>query len=377
MLRPGVIGAFCVLLLLCSCATPDSNRSQLSRDVAMNKSAGYGELLFVTVRLESGEELPFVLDTGTYPTLLDKSLVPKLGKQLGQLTLSKFGEKAVSGIYAAPKMYLGTNALVVTGGGVGEYDFKKLYSGSERPIMGVLGMDCLEHSCVQLDFIAGKMRFLDAEHSDKKSWGRPFSLTRSGDGRFFIRENLAGVKDPGAPDTLIDTGCDHDGWLATSLFQQWTNHVKLPANGEVRAPNATLGGETYSDLLSLGEYADSSGIGLTFLSQHLVTFDFPNRTMYLKRTKSPKPRGYKAAEEFLISRMKEGRLPGWSQVDSGTLLGAAMDPNKVVFKLQKHGDPSSFYIYRIIQARETAPWKLDKAWRTDAKGSIVEEYSTR
>ncbi|MDB6064409.1 MAG: hypothetical protein JWR26_617 [Pedosphaera sp.] len=383
MLKKSIaLGAFWIPLLLCSCTTEDSIRSQLPRDVAMNKDAGGGQLLFVMLRLDSGEELPFVVDTGAAATLLDKSLVPKLGKRLGQVTIWRFGEKAESDLYAAPKLYLGNTPLMITGGGVVDYDFKQLSSSSGRPIMGVLGMDCLENYCIQLDFIAGKMRFLDAKHSSKKSWGKPFSLTDTGDGRAFIRENLVGLKDLGTPATLIDTGWDSAGWLATNLFQQWTNHAKPPANGEVRAPNAVLGGETYSDLLSVAENGDSNGIGLWFLSQHLVTFDFPNRTMYLKRTRPPKLRGYKGAEEFLILWMKEGRLPGWSKSDTGTLVGASLvgtnmiDLTGVVFKIRKQGD-STFHQYKIARSSEKAPWKLEKAWRTDLNDRSIEEYPPR
>ncbi len=57
--------------------------SELPADVSMNKEAGRGNWLFVTLRLESGEELPFFVDTGMTLTLLDKSLEPKLGKRLG------------------------------------------------------------------------------------------------------------------------------------------------------------------------------------------------------------------------------------------------------------------------------------------------------
>jgi len=37
--------------------------TELPADATMNKDAGRGNLLFVTLRLESGEELPFFLDT--------------------------------------------------------------------------------------------------------------------------------------------------------------------------------------------------------------------------------------------------------------------------------------------------------------------------
>jgi hypothetical protein len=44
-----------------------------------------------------------------------------------------------------------------------------------------------------------------------------------------------------------------------------------------------LGGDTYPDIYLNGD-GKYNGIGLRFLARHLVTFDFPKRTMYLKRT---------------------------------------------------------------------------------------------
>src|SRR6267142_6176006 len=76
------------LLLLCCCATkPDRSAfipaSELPADVTMNKDAGRGNWLFVTLRLDKDEELRFFVDTGMTLTVLDKSLEPELGKRLG------------------------------------------------------------------------------------------------------------------------------------------------------------------------------------------------------------------------------------------------------------------------------------------------------
>src|SRR5262245_3298072 len=94
------------LLLLCSCATgPHPSliqpATELPAEVAMNQDAGRGTWLFVTLRLESGEELPAVVDTGSSWTLFDKSLEPKLGKRLGTMTVSNWDKKMDLGRYAA------------------------------------------------------------------------------------------------------------------------------------------------------------------------------------------------------------------------------------------------------------------------------------
>src|SRR5580698_9557465 len=101
-------GIILCLLLLWSSAIADSIVPPPPADVTLNKKAGRGGWLIVKVRVESGEELPFVVDTGSPITLLDPSLTSKLGKRLVLTTGgSPAGGKQASGIYAAPKLFLG------------------------------------------------------------------------------------------------------------------------------------------------------------------------------------------------------------------------------------------------------------------------------
>jgi hypothetical protein len=86
---------FFILPLFCSRATThDASRAVLAAeppaDLAMNEEAGRGGWSIVTFRLESGEELPFVVDTGASNTLIDKSLEPRLGTRLGETTLGRW-----------------------------------------------------------------------------------------------------------------------------------------------------------------------------------------------------------------------------------------------------------------------------------------------
>ena len=114
--RARKIGACLCLGLLSSCATApiwfpdDSIRPGLPADTAINKGAGRGDLLYLTLRLVAGEELLFLVDTGSPCTLLDKSLDPKLGKRLGTTKVKwlggKSGGKGRGSVYRAPKLYL-------------------------------------------------------------------------------------------------------------------------------------------------------------------------------------------------------------------------------------------------------------------------------
>lgn len=392
----GWAASICLCLLFCcSCATEKSRRG-IPAAVSMSKNAGRKKMLVVTVRLENGEKWPMILDTGAAWTCFDKSMEPKLGKRLDTGTFWNFGNGQDAGIYAAPKLYLGNTLLIMTGTNVATMGLKKLTGGGSRPVCGIIGMDVLAHYCFQLDFAANQIRFIDPDHADKKNWGQPFPLIDSGDGCFYVDDNLAGIKGSAS---LIDTGCDYDGWLKSEIFERWTNGAVSPGKGETRSPNGVLGGETYRELdlrrLDDGLETNDShmkfcGIGLHVLSENLVTFDFPEKTMYLKRVskwplydKSLASDGrweIKPAIKMLEALKKKGQLPGWSKKDEASdedqrahfeLHDGYMD--SVTIDIRKKGD-SSLYHYAFTRAKNS-PWKLDRAWRTNQNGATVDEYA--
>ena len=208
-------GLFLSLLFFCSCTTQDALQPRLPPTVAMNKNAGRGSMLIMTLRLKSGERLPFVVDTGSPITVFDKSLEPKLGPSLATGTFWHFGAKILADIYAAPELYSGNTRLVTS---TNIWAFKlDLPSCDGVPVMGILGMDVLGNYCIQLDFSKGEIYFLKDERMNRKELGKPFPLADIGEGRCDIGENLVGAK---GPVSVIDTGCDSDGWLTAKLFQQ-------------------------------------------------------------------------------------------------------------------------------------------------------------
>ena len=190
-LRGGVAGLS--LLLLGACATGVSSPMPLPAEVDINPEAGRGGYLVVTLRLAGGEELPMVVDSGTTATFLDQSLEPKLGESLGTSQNQSWGVVETNNVYAKPKLYFGSVPLVA-GREIMTQDFHTERDAAGRPILGILGWDCLRHYCVQLDFAAGKMRFLDDATADKSAWGRAFPIVplNARDPRPAVAENLLG-----------------------------------------------------------------------------------------------------------------------------------------------------------------------------------------
>ena len=376
ILTPPLFGTWFSLLLLCSCATGNSIRSGLPADVPINHEAGHGGLLIVTVRLESGQKLPFFVDTGADGTIFDKSLEPILGKSLGTTVGHGWLGTTTNNVYAAPKLYLGGTPLMMSSAEISTVDVNSLSPCLGRPVMGILGMDVLEHYCIRLDFAAGKMRFLDGHQTDKQNWGKAFPIVAlsADDARPAVAENLLGVQ---GPHSLIDSGYNSDGWLMPEYYRSWTNVAVVGTNGEARWPNGRFGGELYP-FVSLEEKPfPSDAIALRFLARHLVTLDFPGHTLYLKRIPD-----HPLTDELavaVVSYLKDlkvkGQLPGWPKDENGK-------PNGVKFKFTlnsatveaRKNEGSSIYHYTVVRASEEGPWRLQKAWRTDQTGRMLEEY---
>jgi hypothetical protein len=373
-------GVILSLLLLCSCATENSIRRQLPTDVSMNQGAGRLDELLLTLHLEDGEELLFLVDTGASFTILDKSFEPKLGTCFWthRFWHVRYGMRTLKW-FMAPKLYLG-NTQLPTGRWISTGDLSILshemarMTHADRRVDGILGMDCLKRYCIQLDFASRKLRFLDSQYLNNQDLGKAFPLIGFR-GTFAVRENLLGLK---RPVSLIDTGCNFDGWFTPKLFQQWTNHAAPVAVGEVHSSNAILSEDSYPEV-NLGETSEFgfNGIGLSFLARHLVTFDFPNRTMYLKRT-SVGPlvdEDTNAALNCLKTLKEKNQLPGWSKNDQGRI-SSLIYPISNIFDARKNGE-STIYHYKIVWDIKDKSWKLQAAWRTDQNDHTVETYSVR
>lgn len=357
-------------LLLTSCAThvPSNalvSPSQLPAEITLAPEASRGGHLMVTLRLESGEELPVILDTGAPATVLDKSLESKLGRRRGTMPVRLAGQpNQQCGIYDPPKLFLGS-APLVTGPIVAAFDFN-------RHPMGILGMDCLQHYCIQMDFQAGKLRFLKPDAIHTADLGQAFPLAFEGSCPCIRQSNLVGES---PKPLLVDVGCNVDG-----LLDRGTNHL-----AGVYLPECDWAGYTYSNL-TVAAVEHGNALGLRFLSRHLVTFDFPRRMLYLKPTSvgpmdqddqqdsAASPR--RSALKFLSLLKNSHQLPGWikgekEQICFDEQTGSA--GNMVTFTFWVSGD-SDRHHYQVGRLSQSDAWKLCRAWRANQSGQQLEEY---
>jgi hypothetical protein len=387
-----------ILLLLCSCATQESIRPCLPAEASF-KDAGHGKSIDLTLRLENGMELLFAVDTGAAITILDKSLESILGKRLGKTKFSyAWYGKVKSDVYAAPKLYLGGTQLL-TADRIYTDDLSRMES--DRPLKGILGLDCLQNYCIQLDFATDKIRFLDPDHLQDEGLGERFPLDYSY-GATFMETNLFGRT---RAHFEVDTGCEDDAALEPRLFQKTVQelHGKAGQVSEqtetatgavvhrVLLPEVIFHGETWTNL-SLSDFRDGNLLGLRFLARHLTTLNFPKGTMYLQRvndeaiakdndlTNEPMYAFEMEADKFLANLKKQGRLPGSPTNEHGEMTLSKLDENApetfpiaLTCIITKKGDVCTYH-YLVVRASNESAWKLQRAWRTDAKEHLVEEY---
>ena len=401
------------LMFLCSCATQDSIRPALPAETFFNKEAGRDQRIYLTLHLEDGKELLFIADTGASDTVLDKSLEPVLGKCLGTRKIHWYGTATNANAYHAPKLYLGST-LLLTGNRIYTDDLSRF--SFDRPfIMGILGMDCLRHYCIQLDLVANRIRFLDPDHPGNQNPDEKFPLALSFyDGTPRIHANFFGQS---YAVFMVDTGCPVDAALKPKLFEQESQKLKeqtpgqvnfskqlKPSTGEASAdllthqvffPGIIFGGEACTNFI-LGDCPNGNILGLRFLSRHLATLDFPKRTMRLQHSRVESFAAFTVeAEKFLpnfsssameankfVSNLKEqGQLPGWSKDEYGEVAfpwpfnetAPEIYPISRTFIATKKNNVSKYH-YIVVRASKDGAWKLQRAWRTDAGGHILDEY---
>jgi hypothetical protein len=269
------------------------------------------------------------------------------------------------------------NVPLKTGTTVGVQDFTNESSAAGRRVMGVLGIDCLKHYCIQLDFEAGEIRFLDPNHLETGSLGQAFPLGFSKERQQPLLENCNLVRGNGKP-TLIDSG--YQGADGTLNAEQFSAAIRdgavIPIEnrpGWARLRGCLWHGETHTNLIIAR--ADWNAIGLGFLARHLVTLNFPERRIYLKQTRvSPFiTEDLDTGIEFLTGLKKKGQLPGCTADDKGRLDYFGPHSNPLTFTLRKKGD-AFIYHYAIVRASKASPLQLQKAWQTDQNGRSIIEF---
>jgi len=287
------------LLAVTACLALGQSKSALPQDPARRSNGSRvlaefpvftdGDALLLPVRI-GDKDYAFLLDTGATSSVFDTSLPLGAPIETGEFAAPSGAGRVT--FFRAPKASLGKLAFR-DGQKVGGIDLAKIRQIGGHPIYGMIGMDFLTDHVVHLDFDRGLVRFLEAV---PEAAGPALPL-------IFREEKLpcVAVETLGLNlDMMVDTGfvCLDSGWVDRSLFELAVQLQKLKVVGSTLSSDlsATVAkriakashlraGQMKLDHACFSE-AEGSVLTLGFLSRFNVTFDFPNKTMYLAKNKN-------------------------------------------------------------------------------------------
>ena len=333
---------FLVLFLAGGCADESERASDEPNDqkvLAEFKIARGGDPILLPVTFK-GEKYLFLLDTGFSLMVFDTSFKHELGDVKRIARMITFGNPIMVEVFSAPEALLGPLSLQDCNQ-VSCLDLKMVSLISGRKISGIIGMNFLRRYVVQIDFDKRTLSFLQPVDGRHSHWGKELMIDYDSLGLPHITENiLDGIK----VDFMIDTGAiGAAGALDSKIFEEilskkeikTSEELSATASGivrsrEARIDNLSVGSFEYQDLI-FGE-GNWSYLGLLFLSRHIVTFDFPNSRMYLKKGK-----GFKKNDETDMSGLHLLRISNQTvvySVDEGSpAQKAGIKANDIILKI--------------------------------------------
>jgi predicted aspartyl protease len=344
-----------VLLPACGCADEPERASDGPNDqkvLAEFKIAKGGDPILLPITFK-GKEYLFLLDTGCSHTVFDTSFKHKLGDVKKIERALTAGSRIVAELFDAPEAFLGP-LNVKDCDEVACFDLKMVSSVLGRKISGAIGMNFLKKYMVQIDFDKGTLSFLQQVEEQHPDWGIELAMRYDSLGWLYITGDILNSINV---DFMIDTGANSTGGLDSDVFKQILSEKELKtseilfatASGviqkkEIRIDSLSVGALEYDQLI-FGE-ANWSYLGLLFLSRHIVTFDFPNSRMYLKKSKE-----FKKIDETDMSGLHLLRMSNQTvvySVDEGSpAQKAGIKANDVILKV---GDKDA-NTYDILKLR--------------------------
>lgn len=257
-----------------------------------------GDCLTVPVKF-NGKTYLFLVDTGATVTVYDTSLKSYLGKPIKTESILTADGKIDMDFFASPNATLGplnmqTDRFVLC------HDFTLMRQILGKRIYGIVGMDFLKTHLIQINFDLGVLTFLNGPHFQSPLPPAPqHPVWGEGSVLKYSQQSIPVISAIVSKNTkvafMVDTGDNSTGSLRKDLFDFLEE--KNAFKSKIPLLSATVNGtkNSYSgclEYLSLGSFehhdqyfsrGDLSALGLDYFSRYLVTFDFPNQMLYLKK----------------------------------------------------------------------------------------------
>jgi PDZ domain/Aspartyl protease len=277
-----IVGLFFVTFAHAEDPKP-SNDSNVLEKFAVAKD---GDALVLPVKLK-GKSYLFLLDSGASHNIFDPSL--PLGEPLDEIKVEGAAGAKRLKIYTAPEATLG-GLILKTDEPVIGYDLSKIREVSGREIYGVLGTPFLRRHVVTVDFHKGELLVLKAVSREA---GEKLSVDWQG-GTPILDLDILGSKEQ---TFMIDTGYNGNFSLSRRLFDTSLKNEGLKVVGRSLIETISGTSEVRTGkvrLIEVGKFAlrncvvddgERNLIGLGLLARFVVTFDFPNDAVYLKKGK--------------------------------------------------------------------------------------------
>ena len=347
--------SFSVLFLTDGCADQSEDTTDVPAShkvLAEFQIAKDGDPILLPVTFKDKEYL-FLLDTGSSHTVFDTSFRHELGEVKSVQKGLTSGSPILAEFFNAPEAFLGPLNIKECGK-TACVDLKMFNLVLGKKVSGIIGMNFLNKYVVRIDFDKGTLSFLQPMEEHHPDWGIELAMEHDSLGW----PQITGlVLDGIEVDFVIDTGADSTGGLDSNIFEQTLSENKLKtceilfatASGvirerQMRIKNLSVGLLNYADLI-FGE-SNISHLGLSFLSRHIVTFDFPKSRIYLKKGKE-----FKKIDETDMSGLHLLRISNKTlvySVDEGSpAQKAGITANDIILKV----DDKDANIYDILELR--------------------------
>ena len=319
-----------------------------------------GDLLLVPVTV-FGKTRMFAVDTGCSLTVYDKSLRPFLVEPLKTVEwTTPGGAAAAAELFDPPTTLLGKISLSADKP-VACFDLHELNRVSGHRMAGLLGMPMLRDHVIHISSDASQLSILkrapqDAGEEFKLSWWKGVPV---------LEAEIVGY---GSECFQLDTGfARRDGCLVPHLMDELQGTAlaelldsdgrALDLSGIVdvsafRVKELRLGRHCLRDL-RMDTHATTRPerapgvLGMRFLSRFNVTFDFPNSTLYLQKSKRFNHRELPDLGGLTFTNDDAGTLVDDVEDDSPAA-SAGIRVNDIVLKVGEH-DASGARLFKLYE----------------------------
>lgn len=203
-------------------------------------------LIWVQVQVaESREPLRFSLDSGAEVSVVNLDTAKRLGLPFGERVKVSSVQTAMTGYW--PQKLSATASGVKLPSNFLALDLSKLNAACTKSVDGLIGKDFFNGRIVQIDFVAQKIRLLNASDTPSKSETSPLEIRRCG---LCVMASVDGSK----PQRLrVDTGCATDlQWVTSKVQPQKCTSKVAIGLAQLTIPQTTtsvsLAGRTFKDV---------------------------------------------------------------------------------------------------------------------------------